>query len=606
MICDRHNHFAPRHIGLASGICFKASLTAASANDEIQLKFQISGGSDTPVARINKDSITAQVHQYSASRNRSWNIQPGARIVEDRLAQQLGISKTPLRLALHQLKQDKIVNIEPRRGIYLAVPTLREFLELIEMREVLEGLAARRAALQPDRKFVQQMKTCFAAFNKANVNELGGKGKYAAADHRFHRLLVQASGSAELVANLSVINIRLHMNRLRRSFSKLRDLRPIHQEHMDIIGAIEAGDAKSAEVLVRTHIRNVPWQQLLQGSEHRRRQSRPSSAQGCVGPDAVRHSPIGDRPGGSRCVGGRATLAALVRTKRLGIALMVMSAGLLTVGDATAKWLSTTYPIGEIIFIRGLLIVMLLGRDAPAVRACRIDAASSDGTIRRALFFVLATFLMIWSLSLLPLATASAISFAAPIITTALAPWMLGETVGLAALDCSSGRLPRRATDRRAIRRRLDMGAADPRRSRGSSIVTRYRDPASGRHRDQRIGGVRNDGSEVLAGAMSAPFGWINPSAWAWVMPSAWDFALFTFYSVATCAAYLMQVGALRAAEAAFLAPFKYSLMLWAILIGFAVWGHVPSVAVLAGSAIIICSGIFIWYREVGMRGRHV
>ncbi len=39
---------------------------------------------------------------------------------------------------------------------------------------------------------------------------------------------------------------------------------------------------------------------------------------------------------------------------------MVMSAGLLTVGDATAKWLSTTYPIGEIIFIRGLLIVMLL------------------------------------------------------------------------------------------------------------------------------------------------------------------------------------------------------------------------------------------------------
>ena len=219
------------------------------------------------MARINKDSITVQVHQYLHREIEAGSIQPGARIVEDRLAQQLGISKTPLRLALHQLKQDKIVNIEPRRGIYLAVPTLRESLELIEMREVLEGLAARRAALQPDRGFVQQMKTCFAAFNKTNVNERGGKGKYAAADHRFHRLLVQASGSAELVSNLSVINIRLHMNRLRRSFSKFRDLRPIHQEHMDIIGAIEAGDAKSAEVLVRTHIRNVPWQQLLQGSE---------------------------------------------------------------------------------------------------------------------------------------------------------------------------------------------------------------------------------------------------------------------------------------------------------------------------------------------------
>ena len=219
------------------------------------------------MARINKDSITVQVHQFLQREIEAGNIQPGARIVEERIAQQLGISKTPLRLALHQLKQDKIVNIEPRRGIYLAIPTLPEFLELIEMREVLEGLAARRAALQPDRRFVSQMKACFATFNKANLEELGGKGKYAAADHRFHRLLVQASGSAELIAKLSVINIRLHMNRLRRGFSKFRDLRPIHQEHVDIIAAIAAGDAKSAETLVRRHIRNVPWQQLLQGSD---------------------------------------------------------------------------------------------------------------------------------------------------------------------------------------------------------------------------------------------------------------------------------------------------------------------------------------------------
>ena len=98
------------------------------------------------VARINKDSITVQVHQFLQREIEAGNIQPGARIVEEQMAQQLGISKTPLRLALHQLKQDRIVDIEPRRGIYLAIPTLPEVLELIEMREVLEGLAARRAA----------------------------------------------------------------------------------------------------------------------------------------------------------------------------------------------------------------------------------------------------------------------------------------------------------------------------------------------------------------------------------------------------------------------------------------------------------------------------
>lgn len=216
------------------------------------------------MARIVTDSITDQVHQFLQREIEAGNIHPGARIVEEDIARKLGISKTPLRLALHQLKQEKIVKIESRRGIYLAVPTLTEFLELIEMREVLEGLAARRAAMQADRRFVSQMNACFAGFTKANVNQLGGKGKFAAADHRFHRLLVQASGSAELVANLSVINIRLHMNRLRHSFSRSRNMRPIHQEHVDIIAAIAAGDAESAEALVRRHIRNAPWQQIIE------------------------------------------------------------------------------------------------------------------------------------------------------------------------------------------------------------------------------------------------------------------------------------------------------------------------------------------------------
>lgn len=217
------------------------------------------------MASIITDSITDQVHRFLEREIAAGNIHPGARIVEEEIARQLGISKTPLRLALHQLKQEKIVKIESRRGIYLAIPTLKEFLELIEMREVLEGLAARRGALQADRRFVSQMNACFAGFTKANVNQIGGKGKYAAADHRFHRLLVQASGSEELVANLSVINIRLHMNRLRRSFSRSRDLRPLHQEHVDIIAAITAGDAESAETLVRRHIRNAPWEQIIEG-----------------------------------------------------------------------------------------------------------------------------------------------------------------------------------------------------------------------------------------------------------------------------------------------------------------------------------------------------
>lgn len=191
-------------------------------------------------------------------------MKPGERIFEDALTKELGISKTPLRLALHQLKHDGIIRIASRQGIYVAVPTLTEILELIEMRELLEGLAARRTARKADADLIARMDACFAAFDEGNLAE--PKLKYAAADHKFHRILVEASGSRELIKTLETINIRLHMNRLRAILSRRHDLRPIHREHMAIIRAIEARDAQKAEVLVRRHVRNVPWQTVLNES----------------------------------------------------------------------------------------------------------------------------------------------------------------------------------------------------------------------------------------------------------------------------------------------------------------------------------------------------
>lgn len=221
---------------------------------------EISDFSDT-MRKLRKESITEQVRDILQAEIAAGNIEPGARIFEERLAQQLGVSKTPLRLALHQLKQDGIVRIEPRQGIYLAVPTREEVTELVEMREVMEGLAARRVARKADKAALEQMRACFAGFTEANVNDR--RSKFANADHRFHRSLVSASGSKELIRVLEVVNLRLHMNRLRLIFSRGHDLRPIHREHMALIDALAAGDAARAELLARAHVRNVPWQKVL-------------------------------------------------------------------------------------------------------------------------------------------------------------------------------------------------------------------------------------------------------------------------------------------------------------------------------------------------------
>ena len=210
---------------------------------------------------LNFDSITDQVRALLQREIEAGRLTPGTRIREDVFAEQLGISKSPLRFALYQLKQDGIIRIEPRKGFYVALPTPREMMELLEMREVLEGMAARRAAKRADEKMIRRLADCFKTFDDNNINER--RLDFAIADHKFHRRLVEASDSLELIKTLEVINIRLHMNRLRVRLSRERDLVAMHHEHLAIIDAIRIGDANRAETLAAAHVAGVPWQSLL-------------------------------------------------------------------------------------------------------------------------------------------------------------------------------------------------------------------------------------------------------------------------------------------------------------------------------------------------------
>lgn len=213
------------------------------------------------MASLNLESITDQVRGILIRDIKAGKLTPGTRIYEAALAKTLGISKSPLRFALYQLKQDGIVQIEPRKGIYVATPTLKEMAELVAMREVLEGLAARRAAERSDDKMVRRLKACFAGFQEANVNKR--HREYGAANHRFHARLVEASESAELIGTLETIKIRLHLNWLRERLPHNRDLVPVHREHMAIIDAIKAKDAARAEELASAHVANIPWASVI-------------------------------------------------------------------------------------------------------------------------------------------------------------------------------------------------------------------------------------------------------------------------------------------------------------------------------------------------------
>ena len=201
--------------------------------------------------RIVRDSISDQICRLLREDITAGRLRPGERIVEETIANELGVSKTPLRLALHQLKRDGLVRVEGRSGIYVATPSLTEVLELMELRAVLEGLAAARMA-RTGRKaeYLAQMKALLAGFDENTLND--NRLEFAAADLQFHRLLVLGSRSRELINTTENISLRLHLNRLRKMQSDQHDLRRVHREHIAIVAAVERAIPRSPKAWCAT------------------------------------------------------------------------------------------------------------------------------------------------------------------------------------------------------------------------------------------------------------------------------------------------------------------------------------------------------------------
>jgi len=100
----------------------------------------------------------------------------------------------------------------------------------------------------------------------------------------------------------------------------------------------------------------------------------------------------------------------------------------------------------------------------------------------------------------------------------------------------------------------------------------------------------------TVAGYMTLPLGWN--------IPTPGDMGLFALTGVMLGFAQLMMILAFRQAEASVLAPFKYAAIVWAVIIGFLVWGDLPDGWEIAGSALIVASGLYILHRETLTRRR--
>ena len=183
------------------------------------------------------------------------SLTPGSRVTVRPLTEELGLSPTPIKAALAALERQGFLIAVPHRGYFVPEASTDDLLELYELREVLDGIAARRTAGAPDRvRIAAQLRRLLAKQRKAI--EMNNLQSYGELDLAFHRLIWEGSGSRRLIpiAENLVAQVRLG-NRL--SAQAPGRLPVAVDEHEAILEAIQKGDSRAAEEHIRGHVREA-------------------------------------------------------------------------------------------------------------------------------------------------------------------------------------------------------------------------------------------------------------------------------------------------------------------------------------------------------------
>ena len=283
-------------------------------------------------------------------------------------------------------------------------------------------------------------------------------------------------------------------------------------------------------------------------------------------------------------------MTAQPRSALAGIGLMVLGIFLFCCNDALGKWLLGSYSVWQMLVIRSIGAIALLspliwregkaafaGAPRPGLQVLRVSLSVTESIM----FFV--------ALSYLPLADTVTFYLAAPIYVTAISALFLKERVGwrrwsavvagfvgvIIALRPSTATLTWPALIAIVGSLGFAVFLIITRMLRGTSDVVMV----SGQF-----------GAMLVVSGAVAPIGWIAPSAL--------DFGLMLVLGVVAMTAFACMNRSLKLAPASVVVPYQYTMIVWAVVLGWLVFGDVPDAFTLTGAAIIIGAGLYILWRE--------
>jgi DNA-binding GntR family transcriptional regulator/NAD(P)-dependent dehydrogenase (short-subunit alcohol dehydrogenase family) len=208
-----------------------------------------------PINRT-RASRTTRVEVYDALRASIVSLQrtPGQRLSEAELARELGVSRTPVREAIIQLRTDGLVEVTPQAGSFVSKISLRSVREAQFAREALECAAVREAARRIDGAAIAELRQNIASQRAAQTS--ADLEEFYRLDEAFHRKIVATSGYAGIADLLD--RSRAHLNRVRRLSLPVPDvIEELIDQHSAVLDALGRNDADQAEAVLRDHLRGV-------------------------------------------------------------------------------------------------------------------------------------------------------------------------------------------------------------------------------------------------------------------------------------------------------------------------------------------------------------
>jgi drug/metabolite transporter (DMT)-like permease len=273
-----------------------------------------------------------------------------------------------------------------------------------------------------------------------------------------------------------------------------------------------------------------------------------------------------------------------------GILFMLSGMFLFSVNDAIGKWLVATYTVGQLLLIRSIAAMAVLApavaREGlgtvlnpphPALQALRVAMS----TLEIAFFY--------WALTYLPLAETVTFYLAGPIYVALLARPFLGETISprrwIAIAIGFLGVLIALNPGGAAFGWPALIAIASSLAFAGMMIITRQ---LKGTPDTTLV--FWQTGAALALGAVLAPFGWVEPSLR--------DYALLGMLGVVALFAHIFTNKSLKLAPASTVVPYQYTLIVWAVILGYLVFGDVPPASTFIGAVVIVAAGVWIFWDE--------